>query len=482
MDAQSRQAVVGTDLESLSAETRQLNLEALAFPVGIGLGAVTAALFPGLFGFQGANRTTTTTTTSTTTTRRTTTTATTTTAVITTPTTATASTQGGVSVVTPGGVTINPTEGSVTTEPPIPIPAIQTEPSTILQNRLRCGVRQGGVRIIGGSPIERHQFPWLCSLKYKFPATNRFQHICGVTLISGPPDKTILVGAAHCFPKGDLPSSYRIVCGEHNINIDQEEGEVVLEVVELIPHEEYTNAALSGYDIAIFRVNDAPLINKLNERTIWPACLPQLSRSYKNERMAVAGWGVVKTKIIRGTKVTVKGLPPVANFVEVEQTLCTDVDNFNYPPGLLCASATGRDSCQGDSGGPLMAETQPGSNIYQWVGIVSFGVGCARRGFPGAYTRTSCYLEWIANKMGLEGVSTRADNSLEWSTGCHDEQEVSPFNDDYDDYSNGDIQAIVVHGRSKIPYGHASWQSYLSRILPPLRSSPVPTNSHGLHG
>eukprot|EP00094_Tigriopus_californicus_P013804 TCALIF_13359-PA protein Name:"Protein of unknown function" AED:0.14 eAED:0.14 QI:35/0.5/0.33/1/0/0/3/0/181 len=48
MDAQSRQAVVGTDLESLSAETRQLNLEALAFPVGIGLGAVTAALFPGL--------------------------------------------------------------------------------------------------------------------------------------------------------------------------------------------------------------------------------------------------------------------------------------------------------------------------------------------------------------------------------------------------------------------------------------------------
>lgn len=301
-------------------------------------------------------------------------------------------------------------------------------------------------------------------------------------MISGPPDKTILVGAAHCFPKGDSPSSYQIVCGEHNINIEQEQDEVVLEVVELIPHEKYTNAATTGYDIAIFRVNDAPLINKLNEKTIWPACLPQLSRSYENERLSVAGWGVVQTKVIRGTSVTVKGLPQIANFVNVVQTRCTDADNFNYPPGLLCAATTGKDSCQGDSGGPLMAETQTGSGIYQWVGIVSFGVGCAKPGYPGAYTRTSCYLDWIADKMGLEGVSTRADDSKDWSTGCHETKTYSPFYDDYYEYNNGDNQAIVVHGKANIPHGQDTWQSYFSRLLPPLRSSPTHTNSHGLHG
>jgi len=39
------------------------------------------------------------------------------------------------------------------------------------------------------------QHPWLCSLK-----TRGFRgfHRCGVTLLSGPPRRTILVSAAHC--------------------------------------------------------------------------------------------------------------------------------------------------------------------------------------------------------------------------------------------------------------------------------------------
>ena len=99
---------------------------------------------------------------------------------------------------------------------------------------------------------------------------------------------------------------------------------------------------------------------------------------------------------------------------------CQDDDNFDYPKGLICASDSGkykffvfcssgssgdggcknfliqecqlisllgRDSCQGDSGGPLIAETEKYSDSinkrYSWIGIVSFGVGCAEPGYPG---------------------------------------------------------------------------------------------------
>ena len=52
------------------------------------------------------------------------------------------------------------------------------------------------------------------------------------------------------------------------------------------------------------------------------------------------------------------------------------------------------------------------------AGIVSFGVGCAAKDYPGAYTRTSCYLKWIANNVGLEGSATTSSQSSGWNTKC----------------------------------------------------------------
>ena len=52
--------------------------------------------------------------------------------------------------------------------------------------------------------IVENEYPWLCSLTYNN------NHICGITLLSGPPHATILAGAAHCYSPGDSPSSYRV--------------------------------------------------------------------------------------------------------------------------------------------------------------------------------------------------------------------------------------------------------------------------------
>jgi secreted trypsin-like serine protease len=51
---------------------------------------------------------------------------------------------------------------------------------------------------------------------------------------------------------------------------------------------------------------------------------------------------------------------------------------------------------QGDSGGPLV-DTKSGLQ----VGIVSFGRGCARPGYPGVYTNISNVRDWIKETAGV---------------------------------------------------------------------------------
>lgn len=46
------------------------------------------------------------------------------------------------------------------------------------------------------------------------------------------------------------------------------------------------------------------------------------------------------------------------------------------------------DSCQGDSGGPFVVDG------ILW-GVVSWGEGCARKGYPGIYTNVANYRNWI---------------------------------------------------------------------------------------
>jgi len=380
------QAGLDKDVESLSNKTETRQLEAIAFPVGIAIGAIGAAILPSLF--PGSTTTTTT----------------------------TQSPSDGSDAAASGDnfVIISGDNGVVSTTQST-TSTTEFVPRSVLEDFHNCGVKGSSNRVVGGTEVVENEYPWLCSLKY------RGSHICGMTLLSGPPHDTILVGAAHCFSVGDNPSRYTITCGEHSLQ-KQDKYEVTLQVTEVIIHPRYVEASSSGFDIAVYKVNDAPLRGKMVEKRLWPACLPDINSDFLAETTYVAGWGITQTKFIHGTKIQVKGIPDIARHTYVTVTQCQDNDNFPYPNGLLCASDTGRDSCQGDSGGPLIGIAEKYSNRidkrYSWIGIVSFGVGCAEPGYPGAYTRSSCYLGFVAQQFGLKADFTPPGSHSSWSTDC----------------------------------------------------------------
>ena len=61
---------------------------------------------------------------------------------------------------------------------------------------------------------------------------------------------------------------------------------------------------------------------------------------------------------------------------------------------MMCAGYAegGIDACQGDSGGPMICVE---NNQPVLRGVVYWGIGCARVGLYGVYTRTSSYIDWV---------------------------------------------------------------------------------------
>lgn len=139
-----------------------------------------------------------------------------------------------------------------------------------------------------------------------------------------------------------------------------------------------------------------------------PICLPidepVRSRNFVGFQPLVAGWGRTQEGGSASNVLQELQLPVLDNAV------CKDryrkqgklISEKQFNEAILCAGVLtgGQDSCQGDSGGPLMSPSiVNGRSIYYQIGIVSYGIGCARTDVPGVYSRVQTFVDWIQEKV-----------------------------------------------------------------------------------
>ncbi|XP_045496907.1 transmembrane protease serine 9-like [Colias croceus] len=240
-----------------------------------------------------------------------------------------------------------------------------------------CGERNEEPRVVGGTGSSVNAFPWIARLIYH----NSFG--CGASLIN---DKYV-VSAAHCV-KGFMWFMFRVKFGEHN-RCNSKTMPEMRYVVKIIAHN-FTLTELSN-DITLLRLN-APVEYS---HAIRPVCIPPMeskSNSYTGVQATVAGWGAMGETGNWSCSLLEAQLPILSN----EECKSTNYNKTKIKDVMMCAgfpATAHKDACTGDSGGPLIAENK--DHAYELIGIVSWGYGCARIGFPGVYTRVTHYLDWI---------------------------------------------------------------------------------------
>ncbi|XP_047532122.1 transmembrane protease serine 9-like [Vanessa atalanta] len=241
----------------------------------------------------------------------------------------------------------------------------------------RCGERNEASRIVGGVETAVNEFPWVARLTY----FNKFY--CGGMLIN---DRYVLT-AAHCV-KGLMWFMIKVTLGEHNRCNETHRPETRF-VVNVVAHN-FTYLTFRD-DIALLKLNEKVEISD----TIKPVCLPRSDdNQYEGVKAIAVGWGSVGEQKNHSCNLLDVELPVLSN----KECRNTKYESAMIADDMLCAGYPKegkRDTCQGDSGGPLSAER--GDKRYELLGVVSWGIGCGRQGYPGVYTRVTKYLDWIKN-------------------------------------------------------------------------------------
>merc|ERR1712018_376523 len=177
--------------------------------------------------------------------------------------------------------------------------------------------------------------------------------------------------------------------GNHHLySDDPDQKDIAVTNVNL--HPDYDSWTITN-DICILDLEEAA---DFGSSVIDSISLPYDGEEYSSGTMCtVSGWGTTSSGGSLASTL-MKVYVPVGRDDD-----CRDAyGQSDIADSMICAGLEegGKDSCQGDSGGPFICGEKGSEEL---IGVVSWGIGCARKGYPGVYTEASYFADWIAETM-----------------------------------------------------------------------------------
>jgi secreted trypsin-like serine protease len=251
-------------------------------------------------------------------------------------------------------------------------------------------------KIVGGITAPAGKFPFQTALIVsRTPeGSEHLGQFCGGSLIA----QEWVLTAAHCVPDTE-PGEVDIYVGSSVLPSGGPSsgaaGGVRSAVDEIVVHEAY-DPETSDNDIALLHVT-GPIPAQLRTAT---AATPAHDKQFVFPLgdAVVIGWGAT-AEGGRTTPQLMRVWVDIQDSKQCEANYQEVIPSLKITDNMICAGLPegGQDSCQGDSGGFLGAPL--GNGEYVQLGVVSFGVGCARPKLFGVYTRVANYADWIKEQM-----------------------------------------------------------------------------------
>jgi secreted trypsin-like serine protease len=215
--------------------------------------------------------------------------------------------------------------------------------------------------VVGGDEAPQGMFPWIVRLSMG----------CGGTLVA----PRVVLTAGHCVDGSGPDTGIQATAGAADL---KSKTATALRSVQVIRAPGFRSET-RGDDWAVIQLD-----RKLDLATI------DLSRGRAGDRgpFTIMGWGQTSESSGRQqSRLRFATVPFVSDEDCASAYEKAGVDLVSDQS--ICAGRAGTDTCQGDSGGPMVRRDQQGRWVQ--VGIVSWGLGCARDGYPGVYTQVSAF-------------------------------------------------------------------------------------------